>query len=142
MYVGGNPVPLMPVTGIANYLPVGGTGPIDSLGNVGQFTGATVTADFAAASLSVNINLSANGVAYVANGSGTYAPNGVIPETRFTTVTCAPACGASPASGAYTGAFVGTNATGLGLVYHVTNPNITAPNIGRDIVGAQGFIRQ
>lgn len=134
-YVGGSPVPQMPVTGTATYLPVGGTRPTDSTGNiVGQFnvSGSMVQVDFAAASLTVGINLSANGVAYAANGTGNYSTNGLIPVAPLT-VSCVPAC--ASATGDFAGAFVGTNAAGLGLVYHVKQ------NLGVDIAGAQGFIR-
>lgn len=134
-YVGGSPVSSMPVTGVANYIPVGGTSPTDSLGKVGQFTGATVQANFTAAQISVGINLSFNGVAYTTSGSGNFSANGVIPATSMT-VSCVPQC-ISTAQGHYVGAFTGTNASGLGLVYHVNDSNRTV-----DIVGAQAFVRK
>lgn len=134
-YVGGSPVGVMPITGAATYLPVGGTRPTDAAGNVGQFTGGQVSVNFAAASLTAGINLSFGGVAYAASGGSAYAPNGVLTIGSFTTINCTPACSTAP-TGEFAGAFVGTNAAGLGLVYHVNT------QMGTDIAGAQAFIKQ
>lgn len=132
--VGGMPA-ANPITGgaTASYAAVGGTVPTDVNGIAGQFTGATVGVNFATQQIAVTLNLNQGGVAYSATGGGSYLANGVIPKTVFATVTDSLATGA--AAGEYSGAFVGTNAAGLGLVYHINHGNV-------DIIGAHGFIRQ
>lgn len=131
-YVGGSPVTMMPTTGVFNYVSVGGTRPTDSLGNLGDVTSAIIQANLASGSLNFEIGLTFSGVAYLAFGNSTFLANGVVATGTFATVNCTPAC-VSPAGGAFAGAFTGSNATGLGLVYHVNNGAL-------DIVGAQAFM--
>lgn len=141
-YAGGNLVGLMPITNpvtggaTATYNLVGGTSPTDSAGNVGQFNGTTVGVNFATKQVDVTMAMTFATISYTATGStgpGGYLTNGVIPKTTFTTVT--DSLNTGTATGEFTGSFVGTNAAGLGLVYHINHGAV-------DIVGAQGFIRQ
>lgn len=140
-YVGGNLVGLMPTanpSGVTtvNYIPVGGTRPTDAAGNVGQFNNATVGVDFAAQQLDVTMGMTFAAILYTATGTTGplgYRTDGVIPKTAFTTVTDSLSTGT--ATGDFSGAFIGKNAAGLGLVYHINHGAV-------DVVGAQGFKRQ
>lgn len=141
-YVGGSLVGVMPTTNpitggaTANYFLVGGTRPTDSLGNVGQFNGATVGVNFATQQVDVTMGITFATISYTATGTtgqGGYLTNGIIPKTLFTTVT--DSLNTGTATGEFSGAFVGTNAAGLGLVYHINHGAV-------DIVGAQAFKRQ
>lgn len=139
-YVGGNPVSLMPVTGTANFILAGSTRPTDATGNVGQVTSATATTNFTTATLNVGINLSFGVSNYAATGRSVYSANGLVPISALS-VTCT-GCPTGPLpTGQFAGAFVGANATGLGLVYHITNSAAVANGGSGDIAGALAFKR-
>ena len=136
-YIGGD-VPTMPVTGTATYIPIGGTSPVDALGNTGSFLGANVTVMFANSAMTVsNLRVAFAGNTYTMAGSGTFASNGVIAASPLSGTCAGSTCGVavSGVPGDFAGAFTGTNAVGLGLVYHISPANV-------DIVGAQGFVKQ
>ena len=147
IYIGGD-VPTMPVTGAANYVPIGGTSPVDAAGTKGTFLGASVSVDFGLSEISVsNMKVSfptgAYAGTYTMNSSpATFQANGLIPSIPLTG-SCNGQCGtALPASGDIAGSFTGANAAGLALGYHITvgAGGAAAPQF--EMMGAQGFVKQ
>lgn len=142
VYIGGD-IPTMPVSGTANYVPVGGTTPVDVNGNTGTFLGASLTANFTTALLTVNyLNIGFGGNIFSLSGSVMFDPNGIIPTFSMTGTCSGPTCSSVASYGTYgyaAGAFTGPNAAGLGLAYQLYSSGMSG---SVSIIGAEGFIKQ
>lgn len=143
IYIGGD-IPTMPISGVATYVPVGGTLPVDKAGNTGTFIGASVSVNFGTPSITVsNMQVAFGGTTYTmgnANGPAPFLANGIIPSVPLSG-NCATAC-PGVLSGDYAGAFTGVNAAGLGLGYHIAISPAAGSTPTFEIMGAQAFIKQ
>lgn len=146
-YIGGD-APTMPVSGMANYVPIGGTSPVDAAGTKGTFIGATIGVDFTASHLTVSnmkvlFPTGTYAGTYTMAGSGTFLSNGVIPSIPIGG-SCSGQCGTSvAATGDVAGSFTGANAAGLALGYHIsTSGQTTGAPPAFEMMGAQGFVKQ
>lgn len=132
--------PVMPVTGTVSYQLAGWTTPTDRAGNLGTLNSATFDADFTGQLVTSALDLTVNGITWVASGQGVIGAQLGLPAHQFSgsyngTV--------SPVSGLVSGTFSGffTNPggatdgpAGAGLTYH-----LSAGQLGLDVDGAAVF---
>lgn len=78
-----NGVPVMPMTGTANYTLIGATSPTDQLGNVGVLGDASFTADFTNNVVVSDLSITIAGSIWNAAGTGTIGAQAGLPAHLF-----------------------------------------------------------
>ncbi|HUW25300.1 MAG TPA: FecR family protein [Gallionella sp.] len=126
-YAIGIPTATMPTTGVATYSLMGYTNPSDTNLEGGWSVNGSLTADFAASNVGVNLS--------VANASHNYLVSGqmFISGANFSGFPSVSGC-ASGCSATVNGFFAGANASRAGLAYDIYD------YAGPDVQGAAAFI--
>jgi hypothetical protein len=133
--------PVLPVSGTATYIVVGGTSPTDTLGNVGTLGAAFLAADFTNSTLTTTLALDVNQVNWFATGNAPLSANSNVFSTNFTTVNLG---GVVAGSGSYSGFFApgagtaGQPPAGVGLSYTLIDPQGLLGTVNGAIAFAQG----
>ena len=114
-YITGKPTSqaqLQSLSGTVNYTPVGWTNPVSTVAGEGQFTGATLTANFSALTASASVNTSFNGGANTLAMTANDMPINTATAMFSGTATLG-------AAGRISGMFVGDYASKAGFVYQM-----------------------
>jgi hypothetical protein len=85
--------PVIPTTGTVNYQLAGWTTPTDRAGNLGTLNSAAFTADFTAQTVDSALDITINGLNWVATGQGLIGAQSGLPAHQF--------------AGSYTGGLIG-----------------------------------
>lgn len=122
----------LPVTGVFNYVPAGGTQPTDSLGGVGTLNSATLSANFTTQTVALGINVTTpNAGNLIASGTGIPIEQ----KSMFNASTAGSLQGSNPGSLAVTGsaagtpqghiggAFTGAGGIGAAMIYGLVSGN-------------------
>lgn len=122
----------LPVTGVFNYVLAGGTAPTDSMGGIGTLNSASLSANFAAQTMSIGLNVT------TPNAGNLIASAANLPieqNSMFNASTAGAAQGGNPGSltltgsvagtpqGHIGGAFVGAGGIGAAMVYGLVSGN-------------------
>jgi hypothetical protein len=133
--------PVLPVTGTATYIVVGGTSPTDTLGNVGTLGAAFLAADFTNSTLTTTLALDVSQVNWFATGNAPLSANSNVFSTNFATVNIG---GVVAGSGSYSGFFAqgastaGQPPAGVGLSYTLIDPQGLLGTVNGVIAFVQG----
>ena len=133
--------PVLPVTGTATYIVVGGTNPTDTLGNVGTLGAAFLAADFTNSTVATTLSLDVNQVNWFATGNAPLGANSNVFSTNFATVNLG---GVIAGSGSYSGFFAqgasaaGQPPAGVGLSYTLIDPQDLLGTVNGVIAFTQG----
>ena len=111
--------PVLPTTGTASYTLVGATSPTDTGANVGTLGNASFSADFTNRTVASALNVTIDGRAWFAGGTGTFAAGSNRFAGNYTNVQIG---GLIPGAGTFSGFFVqpalgGAATAGAGLTY-------------------------
>jgi hypothetical protein len=110
--------PVLPQTGTADYVLIGGTNPTDTRGNIGTLGAASFSANFTNATVASAWSLTIDGRTWYASGTGSYTQG----TTGFSGTYAGNVGSIVPGTGSFSGFFTaptlgGATASGAGLSY-------------------------
>ena len=132
---------VLPISGTATYMLVGGTSPTDTLGNVGTLGAAFLAADFTNSNVTTTLSLDVDQVNWFASGSAPLSANTSVFSANFGTVNVG---GVAAGSGSFSGFFTqGASAAGqppggVGLSYTLREPQGLLGTVNGVVALAQG----